>query len=492
MSEAGTTFRAPGPISAAFLEAQDDIAVLWGPVGSGKTVTALMRGLVASYFVRPERDGVRRVKGAVIRRTFRDLWATTIPSWWAWIPQSSGRWTGGKDEPATHELLLTHPDGGRVELIVEFKAFGEQRLEEALRGWEGSWAYVDECDLLDERALPWLLSRCGRYRLAQQLDAERHPPRRFVWGTCNATDTDHWLYRDMVEQPREGVKLYRLPGGLEPTAERPPGITADYYETLRRTMQPWEARRFVDALPGYSRDADPVFPEFNAAHHVAAAPLRPSPYRQLVIGIDAGGTPAATFWQRDTSGQWRGLAELVAPASGVMGPRRFGESLAQLLAEEFREIDPKSIIGVADPSAAYGADRLAGDDDWIETVARVARIRIVGAPTNKVAPRLEAIRRPLTTWIDGTTPGLILSPTIKRTRRALEADYRFRRIPVGPGQWRREDVPDKHSPNGASHVADSVQYALLHLGGYAEAKARDPRASARFAQPIVAATGFRP
>jgi hypothetical protein len=125
-------------------------------------------------------------------------------------------------------------------------------------------------------------------------------------------------------------------------------------------------------------------------------------------------------------------------------------------------------------------------------VARVARIRIVGAPTNKVAPRLEAIRRPLTTWIDGTTPGLILSPTMKRTRRALEADYRFRRIPVGPGQWRREDVPDKHSPNGASHVADSVQYALLHLGGYAEAKARDPRASARFAQPIVAATGFRP
>jgi hypothetical protein len=122
----------------------------------------------------------------------------------------------------------------------------------------------------------------------------------------------------------------------------------------------------------------------------------------------------------------------------------------------------------------------------------VARIRIYAAPTNKIAPRLEAIRRPLTTWIDGTTPGLILSPAMKRTRRALEADYRFRRIAVGPGQWRREDVPDKHSPNYASHIADSVQYALLHLGGYAEAKARDPRAGMRLGVPIVAATGFRP
>jgi hypothetical protein len=109
-----------------------------------------------------------------------------------------------------------------------------------------------------------------------------------------------------------------------------------------------------------------------------------------------------------------------------------------------------------------------------------------------VLPRLEAVRKPLSILLDGTTPGLVLSPAMKRTRRAFEADYRFKRVPIGPGQWRREDVPDKHSPNGASHVMDSVQYALLHLGGYAEAKARDPRGAGRFAAPIVASTGFRP
>lgn len=484
---AGATFRAPGPISGAFLENVEPISVLWGPVGSGKTVTALMRGLVASYFATPESDGVRRVKGAVIRRTYRDLWTTTIPSWWSWIPQSSGRWTGGKDEPATHELVLTHPDGGRVELIVEWKAFGEQRLEEALRGWEGSWAYVDECDLLDERALPWLLSRCGRYRLVHQVQ----PPRRHVWGTCNATDTDHWLYRQMVEAPREGVRLFRLPGGLDPNAERPPGITPEYYLSLRATMQPWEARRFVDAQPGYSRDGEPVLPEFNAQHHVARDVLRPNPFRQLVIGLDAGGTPASTWWQRETNGQWRGLGEFVAPATAVMGPRRFAEGLLQLRDEQFREIDPKNIIGLADPSAAYGADREAGEDDWIETVARIARIRILAAPTNNIGTRIEAIRKPLTTWIDGTTPGLILSPAMKRTRRAMEADYRYKRVPTGPGQWRREDKPDKHSPNGASHIIDSVQYALLHLGGYAEAKARDQRSSGAFAGPITVPVSFR-
>lgn len=483
MSEAAG-FLPPGPISAAFLENRDPISVLWGPIGSGKTTTALMRGVAVSYLKPPERDGVRRVKGAVIRRTYRDLWSATIPAWWAWVPPARGAWTGGRDEPATHELALQHPDGGRVELIVEWKAFGEQRLEEALRGWEGDWAYVDECDLLDERALPWLFTRLRRYRLQHAtVDPDTLPAH--VWGTCNATDSDHWLYRAFVLEPRPGLVLYRLPSGLAPRAERPPGITEEWYRVREATMQPWEARRLVHAEVGYSREGEPVFPEFSEDSQVARAPLAILPHRELVIGLDAGGSPAATCWQRATSGQVRGLAELAAPAGQVMGANRFGEALAQLLAERFRSVDPRLVLGVADPSAAYGADRVAGEDDWLQAVGAKARIRIIPAPTNALLPRLEAMRVVLRP-IDARTPGLVLDPSMRRTRRAFLADYRYRRAATGQGQWRREDVPDKHSPNGASHLMDSAQYAVLHLGGYLQATARGEARWRQQAGPIRA------
>lgn len=482
-------YQAPGPISRAFLENRAPISILWGPVGSGKTVTALMRGLYASTLVGPEPDGVRRVAGAVIRRTYRDLWRSTIPSWWAWFPRSLGTWTGGRDEPATHELVLTHPDGGRLELSVLFLAFGEERLEDALRGLEIDWAYVDECDLVDERALPWLYSRTGRYRLIHRQPNKDRTAERYVWGTCNATDVEHWIWRDFVETPTPERALFRLPGGLDPHAERPPGITDDYYRTLRATLSPWEARRLVDAEPAASQDGDPVFrDEWNDRLHVAPRDLDVLPMRRLIIGIDAGGRPAATFWQRSPAGTWRGLDELATPLDRVTGPTRFGELLAQRLAERFAALDPGQIVGVCDPSAAYGSDRESDEADWIATVAAVAKIPIRPAPTNALAARLEAVRAALRP-IDANTPGLVLSPRMVLTRRAFNGAYRLRRVITGPGKWRLEDKPDKNSPHGASHLMDSVQYALLHEGGYAAATAR-AQARREAARPAVAPLAF--
>lgn len=481
-------YRAPGPVSQLFLENTDPLSILWGPVESGKTVTSLMRGLLVTYMQPPEGDGVRREKGAVIRGTYRELWQTTIPSWHAWFPQTMGSWTGGRDEPATHEIRLTHPiDRRPIELVVEFKAFGEHKLEVALRGWEGTWAYVDEVDLLEPRSMPWLYTRLGRYRRAHKTGE----PKRMAWGSCNATDTDHWIWQDGIEAPKGRVKVYRLPSGLAPDAEHPPGVSYEKYRTLERVMEPHEARRFVHALPAFSRDGMPVFGEFNDQVHVARNPLEVLAGRQLVIGLDAGGTPAATFWQRSPRGQRRGLAEATAPTGEVMGPRRFGELLGDTIVDRFRGVPATSIIGVADPSAAYGADREDDELDWIETVARVAKIRVVPAPTNNLSPRLEAIRKPLTTWIDGQTPGLILDPSMRGLIRALAADYRYKRVATGPGKWRLEDKPDKFSPNGASHKVDSMQYALLFDGGWAEATARE-QARTSGGRTVVAQTDFTP
>jgi hypothetical protein len=448
-----------------------------GPIGSGKTSVGLQRGVIHCLGVLPERDGVRRAHFAVIRRTYVDLWRTTIPSWSTWYPRTSGVWTGGVGGPATHDLVLRHPDGGLLKLRVSFLAFGDLALEEALRGLEITCAFVDEADGVDDRALPWLFGRCGRYRLNHQVA----PQPKAVWGSTNPPDVEHWIFRDTVEKPRPGLRLYRQPGGMSPGAENLAVLGPDYYPGQLRVLDEWDARRLVHAEFGFSRTGKPVFPEFNTGLHVATALLAADPALPLMVGLDAGGTPAAVVAQAMPNGQRRYLAELVTANDAVTGPTRFGEALRDLLATDFRGC---KVHGVADPSAAFGADKEAGEASWIETVSRVAKIPVRPAPTNGLHPRLEALRLPMTRLIDGRHPQLLIAPGCRTLIRGLASAYRYRKIAGAAGRF--TDQPEK---NEVSHVIDAAQYAALDQGGYAATLARPALADL---PPIRGITDFNP
>lgn len=56
-------FLPPGPVAQQFFECHDELAVLMGPVGSAKTTTGLMRGVLRSFLQKPGPDGRRRAKG---------------------------------------------------------------------------------------------------------------------------------------------------------------------------------------------------------------------------------------------------------------------------------------------------------------------------------------------------------------------------------------------------------------------------------------------
>lgn len=384
-------------------------------------------------------------------------------SWNEWYPRTMGLWRGGTGDPATHQLVLAHPgDGGPVDLTVEFIALGDLRIEEAMRGWEGTWAYFDECDLTADGALPYVISRCGRFPSKAELGWSG------VWGTCNAPDFDNHIVRDFIDDPKEGHRLFRQPGGRAPGAENLQNLPVGYYERMVKLLPKHDVRRLVDNIPGISRDGDPVYEEFNDDQHMAGAALAVLD-RTVILGLDAGGTPAAGFWQRAPNGQWRKYEELSTHDNpdGVFGPNRFGDAVASILAERFRGLPVRAI---ADPSAAYGADTANGESSWIDTVARVARISVTPAPTNDPTPRMEAYRLPMSRLIDGRVPGLLIDPRCRLTRRALATHYRFTRI-GGPG-GRRSDTPLK---NWASHLIDADQYALLDGGAYHEVLARGQR-----------------
>lgn len=428
MSNPFTTYLPPGPVAARFGASNAFVRAIMGPVGSGKTGACLMDMLYRAMRQAPHpRDQVRRTKFAVIRETYRQLEKTTIKSWHRWVPQSLGHWVGGSGgQPATHTVAFALPDGTTVEMIVEFIGLGENSSEMVMPGWEGTGAYLNEVDKLTEETLTYVIGRVGRYPAVDAAASFAGATWRGVWADFNASDTEHWLYRVFVEAPTPGWEFFQQPGAmhelagggryeLNPAAENLRNLVPGYYDQQIVGQPKWYIRRMILNRWGATRDGQPVYEDWNDDLHAAAVPLEPVRDLPLVIGADAGLTPAAVILQRMPSGQWRVLDELVAPATG-MGARKFGDLLNKLLTER------------------YGP--------W-------------------------SARLPLTRLIDGQ-PGVLVSPRCRVLRKGFNSGYRLRRIQIA-GADRFGTEPDK---NEFSHVHDGLQYGILGGGGHLEVLGR--------------------
>lgn len=464
----------PGPVAVRFMRSDAKVRLLNGPIGSGKTSACLLDLFFRAQRQAPDATGTRRFKFAVIRDTFRQLEKTTIPSWHRWFPKELGKWTGGEGgRPGVHDMKFTLADATALELTVEFIGLGENKAEDAMRGWEGTAAYLNEADLLAEEVLTYVLGRVGRF---PPVEGAHGPSWRGVVLDCNAPDVESWIYKRFVEQPVEGWEFFRQPSGLSAQAENVANLPGGYYEQQIAGQPDWYVRRFVRNEFGYSREGKPVYAEFNDARHVAPAPLMPMRGLPLVIGLDAGLTPAGVVLQRMPDGQWRALDEVVTAPSESVGPQRFAERLNRVLAEpRYRAVmadgRAPALVAWCDPSAGYGADKEAGELTWIEKVEHETEIGIRPAPTQELNARFESVRRNLARTIDGTAPGLLISPACRVLRKGFNSGYRFRRIQLA-GQERYDEKPEK---NEWSHVHDALQYGLLGGGEFAEVTGRRER-----------------
>ena len=465
-------YRVPGPVAQAFLASDAFVRCLMGPVGSGKTSCVLMDIVQRAARQTPSNvDGWRRFKTRIIRDTYRNLEKTTIPTAGRWLPHDLGEWTGGEGGRPATQTIRFNQSRGPIELILEFVGMNLRSAEEVLRGWEGTACYINEADLVSPDVLNMIIAtgRLWRYP-PKDPDGSGGASWSGIMLDCNAPDEDNYIVADFMTNPKPDYALFQQPGGMEPDAENLenlPGGRA-YYERIVANAAEWEVFRFVHNRIGYSRRGKPVYPEFNDRRHVARVPLLPVRGLPIIIGADAGLTPAATIWQRMASGQWRGLDELVTNEGDSVGPRRFGDRLNRLLADKYGQFEAG---GWVDPSAAYGADHEGGERTWIETVAHVTQVRFRPAPTNELTARIEAVRVPLTRSPDGQEPGLIISPTMQTLRAGFNSKYRFQRLQVsGDPKYARR--PEK---NMASHVHDSAQYALSGGGELAEVTGRRER-----------------
>jgi hypothetical protein len=431
-----------------------------GPIGSGKTRTVLMKAIRLASQQKPStRDGIRKFKLVAVQENYRQLHRATIPSIHKLLPRSAGEWNGAVNGPSQFSLTFGLPDNTRVQFDMDLVAIGENAVEDVMRGYEMTCVWLIELDLLAREVYQFARGRVGRYPDM----SEGGPSWYGIIGDCNAPEETSWLYEDIFRDTPDDVMLLRQPSGLDPLAENTENLPPGYYEKQMAGQPEWYIERMIKNRPGYSRVGKPVFSEFNETLHSSGRVLEPVPGIPLRLGFDAGGSPACVIVQRLANGKWRVLREITSEQG--TGPLRFARMVARDLHDYFANW--AVIKGWADPSAAYGADKQMGESSWIEIVAAELGIVIEPAPTNALIPRLEAIRRPLTTLIDGE-PGFELSWNCAVLREGFNSGYRFRLI-RRPGSNYYDEEPEK---NQFSHPMDALGYVLSAGGEDLEIRGR--------------------
>lgn len=473
-----TQFNAPGPVCQAYIRSLGPIDVITGPAGSGKTVGTIFKLIRFACGAMPAcRDGVVRVRGTALRDNYRAMYRTTLRSWFEFVPPDFGGaiFTGGQDRPAQHIIRLSGVREGRevpIELTMDFFAVGDVQVEELLKGYETTFVWANEGDLLQQEVIPFAYSRTGRYPKETDMPPGVRRP-RFVAVDMNPPDIDHPLWKacetgtflqlesgTMLPAAERVVNFFHQPSGLSPEAENRAGKSYEAYELESRTMPEQKVRRFVHGQPGYALDGKPVYTEFDYKRHVAGGPVHPIEHLPLDMGFDQGLSPGAILFQTATTGQVRVLAELI-PDHGT-GVSRFLEMLNVLLYGRFRGLQP-GLYG-SDPAGFYGADRLGGEMSWSEAVSLGLRHPVLPAPSNEPVIRIESVKLLLRTMIDANTPGLLIDPSCRMLIGGFAAHYKYRRIRAAGASDRFDDRPFK---NDYATAHDALQYGVLTRRGRA-------------------------
>lgn len=473
-------WKAPGPVSAAFMASQPIMGGLHainGPVGSGKTSTDFVKAIrVASKQAPSPRrrarraDGtlvpVRMVKMCVVRDTYRQLWKTTLPSWWKRVPKEFGDWNGPEGGPASHRVPFDFGDGTVIDFQVDFIAIADKAIEDVMRGYEPTFWFLNEFDLLPREVYTYAKGRAGRYPDM----ADGGPTWYGMLGDCNAPEESSWVYKDFFNKSEAelealNVRLFIQPSGLSPEAENIENLPPGYYQNQIVGAPDWYVERMVKNVPGFSRSGKPIYTDFNDKLHVTKDELAPIPGLPIHIGLDAGLDPAAVIGQKLGDGRWHILDELISEHG--TGAKRFSRNLNELLKDRYEGWPVERIKAWADPSAAYGADKQEDEESWLDIVSNQTAIPVRAAPTNALTDRLEAVRQVLTLMPDGR-PAFVLSARCKTLREGFNSGYRFRKLNV-PGSDRYTDEPDK---NEFSHPHDALQYLMLGGGEHAAVHGR--------------------
>jgi hypothetical protein len=130
-----------------------------------------------------------------------------------------------------------------------------------------------------------------------------------------------------------------------------------------------------------------------------------------------------------------------------MGVQRFTRTvLKPYLYERF---PGAPVLIVTDPA---GVQRAQTDERSAIDIIKAEGFRVVAAKTNNISARINAVDDFLMRQVDGD-PAFIVDPTCTQLKAAMMGGYRYK--PKGDGEIEK---------GKASHVAEALQYLMLHIG----------------------------
>ena len=421
-----------------FMFSDSKMRVLMGPVGSGKSVGCCFEVVRRASAQEPNQNGIRKTRCAVVRETARQLMDTTIKTWLDWFPPG----VCGQYMKTTKTYFFKVGD---VECEVMFRALDDADDVANLNSLELTFAWFNECRDIAPEIVDAMSKRVGRFPSKK----DGGPTWHGMWGDTNPPTMDTWWYYQMEHlDPKDGVSpndngwdVYKQPSGRSPEAENIENLPDGYYDPQGRSDE--YVRVFIDGEYGLSSAGKPVYKYFRPDYHVAKTELRPinNGLRPILVGMDLGLTPAAVIGQEDGRGRALIYAELV---SFDMGIQRFVRTLLKpLLYERFAGAP---VLIVVDPA---GVQRAQTDERSAVDIIRAEGLKVIPAKTNSPSARINAVDDYLMRQVDGDS-AFLLDPRCTQLKSAMMGGYRYK----------KDGSIDK---NKSSHIAEAIQYFMLHI-----------------------------
>jgi hypothetical protein len=429
-----------------------------GPFGTGKTVAMCWEIFYRACEQAPDGNGKRLTRWCVVRNTFDELKRTAVKTWGEWFPEQVSPifWT----EPINTVLRFDLDDGTHVVSEGWFIAIDRPQDVRKLKGFELTFAWLNEASELDSEVLTIVSARVGRY-----------PPKWMapitwsgVFMDTNPPDDDHWWYEMAEKVKPENADFFSQPPALlgNEVDGWTPNPEADYAQFQPKGYKywlDWVAGKTMDKIKIYALgqyasvfDGRPVYSEYewNEHIHVSREDLRAYPGLPIILGFDYGTTPACTVVQLTPSGSLNVLEEMIAVSMGI---KQFAQTV--VVPKIRNEYMGRRLIGAGDPSGLYRAQ--TDERTCMEILAECGIPMTPIGMNNKITRRREAVVHFLTMMRDGK-PAFQLSPKCKILRKAFNGGYHYERVQVR-GDSRYKDEPKK---NMFSHISEALQYAAIY------------------------------
>ena len=185
------------------------IAIITGPLGSGKTIASSEKTFKLMCTQRPNRMGQRKSRWYAIRNTYPDLLSTTVKDWRE-LFDPLGKYKGGGIEPPSHILRFRLPDRTTVMAEMIFLALDRPDAIKKLRGAQVTGFWHNEVKELSKAVVDMADLRHGRYPSV----IDGGPSWHGMVGDTNQCDDDHWLYELAEVIKPANWSFYTQPGGV--------------------------------------------------------------------------------------------------------------------------------------------------------------------------------------------------------------------------------------------------------------------------------------